>query len=136
MHANALRDGGWQFCTLPSEADGYDLCMQGYCNSAAGWAAYCNLITGTSLEECSAHCDNNPGCFAFSWGNPTGPKPGECYLVTNAIGDICEDLSDCSGECFSNPEDGSVIIESCDEFNLDYTDGFHQCYCRTAGPST
>ena len=56
--------------------------------------------------------------------------------MTNAIGDICEDLSDCSGECFSNPEDGSVIIESCDEFNLDYTDGFHLCYCRTAGPST
>ena len=77
----------------------------------------------------------DPGCFAFSWGPDDSPKNNECYLVTNAIGDICEDLSDCSGECFSNPDDGSAIVESCDEFNLDYTDEFHQCYCRTAGPS-
>ena len=141
----ALRGGGrntlfgghsdTSYCTLPSEADGYDLCMQGYCNSAAGWAAYCGGRYPTSLEECAAHCDSSPGCFAFSWGVPGEFDHGSCYLVTNAIFDICTDLSNCKGECFSNPNDGSAIVESCDDFNLAYTDAIHQCYCRTAGPS-
>ena len=89
-----------------------------------------------SLEECAAHCDNSPGCFAFSWGVPTGARSGQCYLVTNAIGAICTDLSLCDeGGCYADASEGSAIIESCEEFNLESSDDLYDCYCRTAGPS-
>ena len=84
-----------------------------------------------SLEECAAHCDNSPGCFAFSFSLSQG-----CYLVTNTIGAICTDLSLCDeGGCYADASVGSAIIESCDEFNLDASDDLYDCYCRTAGPS-
>ena len=39
------------------------------------------------------------------------------------------------GGCYADASEGSAIIESCDEFNLESSDGVFQCYCRTAGPS-